>query len=67
MFAAINPACFCDGFEDRLSDFMGMLRGLDPVSILERAHVAVVTQINFSVFLSVFEGKDYTSARYQTL
>ncbi|XP_071847276.1 uncharacterized oxidoreductase YjmC-like [Apostichopus japonicus] len=30
MFAAINPACFCDGFEDRLSDFMGMLRGLDP-------------------------------------
>lgn len=30
MFAAINPECFCDGFQDRMSDLLGMLRGLDP-------------------------------------
>jgi len=30
-FVAINPDCFAPGFEERLSDLLGILRGLPPV------------------------------------
>ncbi|KAJ8916324.1 hypothetical protein NQ315_005019 [Exocentrus adspersus] len=30
-FIAINPQCFADGFQDRMSDLMGYIRNMEPI------------------------------------
>lgn len=32
VFIAVDPGCFAPGFDDRMSEFNGILRGLPPVS-----------------------------------
>lgn len=46
-FIAINPKCFADGFEERMSDLMGYLRHMEPVS----GHFTSLWKGEFDVWL----------------